>query len=69
MSKIKLDKIEDAISAIKKGEIIIVVDDENRENEGDFITAAETIDSSKINFMAKKWKRINLCSNVREIML
>src|SRR6056300_811575 len=53
MSKIKLDKIEDAISAIKKGEIIIVVDDENRENEGDFVTAAETIDSSKINFMAK----------------
>ena len=53
MSKIKLDKIEDAISAIKNGEIIIVVDDENRENEGDFITAAETIDSSKINFMAK----------------
>jgi len=53
MNNIKLDKIEDAISAIKKGEIIIVVDDENRENEGDFITAAETIDSSKINFMAK----------------
>ena len=53
MTNIKLDKIEDAISAIKKGEIIIVVDDENRENEGDFITAAETIDSSKINFMAK----------------
>ena len=38
MSKIKLDKIEDAIYAIKKGDIIIVVDDENRENEGDFIT-------------------------------
>ena len=53
MSKIKLDKIEDAINAIKKGDIIIVVDDENRENEGDFITAAETIDSAKINFMAK----------------
>jgi 3,4-dihydroxy 2-butanone 4-phosphate synthase/GTP cyclohydrolase II len=53
MGKIKLDKIEDAISEIKKGNIIIVVDDENRENEGDFITAAETIDSSKINFMAK----------------
>ena len=53
MTNIKLDKIEDAISAIKKGEIIIVVDDENRENEGDFITAAETINSSKINFMAK----------------
>ena len=53
MSKIKSDKIEDAINAIKKGDIIIVVDDENRENEGDFITAAETIDSAKINFMAK----------------
>ena len=53
MSKIKLDKIEDAINAIKKGDIIIVVDDENRENEGDFITAAETINSAKINFMAK----------------
>ena len=35
MNSIKLDKIEDAIDAIKKGEIIIVVDDENRENEGD----------------------------------
>ena len=49
MSKIKLDKIEDAIKAINDGEIIIVVDDENRENEGDFITAAETINSEKIN--------------------
>ena len=53
MTEIKLDKIEDAIESIRRGEIIIVVDDENRENEGDFITAAETIDSSKINFMAK----------------
>ena len=53
MTEIKLNKIEDAIESIKRGEIIIVVDDENRENEGDFITAAETIDSSKINFMAK----------------
>jgi 3,4-dihydroxy 2-butanone 4-phosphate synthase/GTP cyclohydrolase II len=49
MKKIKLDKIEEAIESIKRGEIIIVVDDENRENEGDFITAAETIDSQKIN--------------------
>ena len=37
MNKIKLDKIEDAIKSINNGEIIIVVDDENRENEGDFI--------------------------------
>jgi len=53
MKDIKLNKIEDAIDAIKKGEIIIVVDDENRENEGDFIAAAEMINSSMINFMAK----------------
>jgi len=53
MSKdIVLDKIEDAIEAIKKGEIIIVVDDENRENEGDFICAAECISSEIVNFMA-----------------
>ncbi len=37
---ITLDPIEDAIEAIKRGEIIIVVDDEDRENEGDFICAA-----------------------------
>tara|TARA_Y100000758_G_scaffold105199_1_gene73223 strand:+ start:845 stop:1975 length:1131 start_codon:yes stop_codon:yes gene_type:complete len=53
MADIKLNKIEDAIDAIKKGEIIIVVDDENRENEGDFIAAAEMINSPMINFMAK----------------
>ena len=53
MTDIKLNKIEDAIDAIKKGEIIIVVDDENRENEGDFIAAAEMINSPMINFMAK----------------
>ena len=53
MDDIKLNKIQDAIDAIKKGEIIIVVDDENRENEGDFIAAAEMINSSMINFMAK----------------
>ena len=53
MDDIKLNKIQDAIDAIKKGEIIIVVDNENRENEGDFIAAAEMINSSMINFMAK----------------
>jgi len=47
-----LDKIEDAIEAIKKGEIIIVVDDEDRENEGDFICAAECVTPEIINFMA-----------------
>ena len=51
--KTKLDRVEDAIEAIKKGEIIIVVDDEDRENEGDFITASELITPEKVNFMAK----------------
>ena len=53
MKDIKLNKIKDAIEAIRNGEIIIVVDDEKRENEGDFIAAAEMINSSMINFMAK----------------
>ncbi|HAV29189.1 MAG: 3,4-dihydroxy-2-butanone-4-phosphate synthase [Saprospiraceae bacterium] len=48
-----LDKIEDAIEDIKNGKIIIVVDDEDRENEGDFICAAELVTSEQINFMAR----------------
>ncbi|MCE7053851.1 bifunctional 3,4-dihydroxy-2-butanone-4-phosphate synthase/GTP cyclohydrolase II [Algoriphagus sp. AGSA1] len=47
-----LDPIEDAIEAIKNGEVIIVVDDEDRENEGDFVCAAETVTPEIINFMA-----------------
>lgn len=52
MEKFKLDPIEDAIEAIKKGEVIIVVDDEDRENEGDFVCAAEVVTPEIINFMA-----------------
>tara|TARA_X000001036_G_scaffold76718_1_gene68220 strand:+ start:869 stop:2002 length:1134 start_codon:yes stop_codon:yes gene_type:complete len=52
--KIKLDNIEDAIESVGKGEVIIVVDDENRENEGDFFAAAEKITPKIINFMAKE---------------
>lgn len=52
MEDIALDSIEDAIEAIRQGEIIIVVDDEDRENEGDFICAAEAITPEMINFMA-----------------
>ncbi|MEN2282573.1 bifunctional 3,4-dihydroxy-2-butanone-4-phosphate synthase/GTP cyclohydrolase II [Algoriphagus sp. SE2] len=48
----QLDPIEDAIKAIKNGEVIIVVDDEDRENEGDFICAAELITPEIVNFMA-----------------
>ena len=52
--KIKLHNIEDAIESVGKGEVIIIVDDENRENEGDFFAAAEKINSKIINFMAKE---------------
>jgi len=48
----QLDSIEDAIEDIKQGKVIIVVDDENRENEGDFLTAAENVTPEIINFMA-----------------
>lgn len=48
----QLNTIEEAIKAIKAGEVIIVVDDEDRENEGDFICAAEKITPEIINFMA-----------------
>lgn len=51
-SEIKLDSIEDAIEDIKNGKIIIVVDDESRENEGDFVAAAEMVSPEMINFMA-----------------
>ena len=47
----KLNSIQEAISDIKKGKIVIVVDDENRENEGDFICAAEKVTPQIINFM------------------
>ena len=50
--KNKLDSIEDAIADIKAGKVIIVVDDEDRENEGDFLTAARSITPEIINFMA-----------------
>jgi len=52
-SKIKLDSIESAIRDIRNGKIIIVVDDEDRENEGDFIGAAEKVTPEMINFMAQ----------------
>lgn len=50
--KIKLNSVEEAIQDIKNGKMIIVVDDEDRENEGDFIAAAELVTPEMINFMA-----------------
>jgi 3,4-dihydroxy 2-butanone 4-phosphate synthase/GTP cyclohydrolase II len=52
MNEIKLNTIEEAIEDIKNGKVIIVVDDEDRENEGDFICAAESVTPQIINFMA-----------------
>lgn len=51
MDKIKLDTVEEAIEEIRKGNFVIVVDDEDRENEGDLIIAAEDITPEKVNFM------------------
>ena len=53
MDEIKLNSIPEAVEALKQGEIIIVVDDEDRENEGDFIASAELITPEIVNFMTK----------------
>ena len=60
-----LDSIEDAIQAIKNGQVIIVVDDEDRENEGDFICAAECITPEIVNFMATYGKGL-ICAPLIE---
>src|SRR5690606_31834055 len=49
----KFDSIEDAIQDIREGRLVVVVDDEDRENEGDFITAAANITPEVVNFMSK----------------
>ena len=61
----KLDSIENAIEDIKNGKIIIVVDDEDRENEGDFISAAELITPDIINFMAMYGRGL-ICAAIPE---
>ena len=48
----KFNTIEEAITDIKEGKVVIVIDDENRENEGDFVAAAELATPEMINFMA-----------------
>lgn len=61
-----LNKIEEAIEAIKKGEFVIVVDDEDRENEGDFIIASEMVTPEKINFLAKEARGLICCAVTEE---
>ncbi|MGB5783708.1 3,4-dihydroxy-2-butanone-4-phosphate synthase [Eudoraea sp.] len=63
--KIQLNTIEEAITDIRNGKVIIVVDDENRENEGDFIAAAEAVTPEMINFMAKHGRGL-ICAPLTE---
>ncbi len=65
MSKIKLNTIEEALEDFRKGEFVIVVDDEDRENEGDFIIAAEKVTPEKINFMMRYGRGV-LCAPITE---
>jgi len=64
-NSIKLDSIESAIADIRAGKVIIVVDDENRENEGDFVAAAETISPEIVNFMATHGRGL-ICTPLTE---
>ncbi len=65
MTKIQLNTIEEAIEDIRQGKIIIVVDDEGRENEGDFLAAAEKVTPEMINFMATHGRGL-ICAPLTE---
>ena len=63
MERLKLNTVEEAIEDFKQGKFVIVVDDEDRENEGDLIIAAEKIDAEKVNFMLKHARGV-LCAPI-----
>ena len=63
MENVKLNTIEEAIEEFKAGNFVIVVDDEDRENEGDLIIAAEKITPEKVNFMLKHARGV-LCAPI-----
>ncbi|WP_299683361.1 3,4-dihydroxy-2-butanone-4-phosphate synthase [uncultured Tenacibaculum sp.] len=63
--KIQLNTIEEAINDIRQGKVIIVVDDEDRENEGDFVAAAEKVTPEMINFMATHGRGL-ICTPLTE---
>ena len=65
MNNVKLNTIEEAIEDIKRGKLLIVVDDEDRENEGDFICSAELITPEIVNFMAKHGRGL-ICAPLPE---
>lgn len=64
-NKIQLNTIEEAIEDIRQGKVIIVVDDEDRENEGDFLAAAEKVSPEMINFMATHGRGL-ICAPLTE---
>ncbi len=63
MEQLKINTIEEALKDFKEGKFVIVVDDEDRENEGDLIIAAEKIDAEKVNFMLKHARGV-LCAPI-----
>ncbi|MDL2213168.1 bifunctional 3,4-dihydroxy-2-butanone-4-phosphate synthase/GTP cyclohydrolase II [Bacteroides sp. OttesenSCG-928-D19] len=65
MKEVKLNTIEEAIADFREGKFLIVVDDEDRENEGDFIIAAEKITTEAVNFMLKEGRGV-LCAPITE---
>ena len=65
MNDIRLDTIEEAVEDLRNGKLIIVVDDEDRENEGDFIAAAEKITPEMVNFMATEGRGL-ICVAITE---
>ncbi|MCR4769120.1 MAG: bifunctional 3,4-dihydroxy-2-butanone-4-phosphate synthase/GTP cyclohydrolase II [Bacteroidaceae bacterium] len=63
MKEVNFSKIEEAIEDFRQGKFVIVVDDEDRENEGDFITPAELITPEKVNFMLREGRGV-LCAPI-----
>ncbi len=63
MEKLKINTVEEALADFKEGKFVIVVDDEDRENEGDLIIAAEKITAEKVNFMLKHARGV-LCAPI-----
>lgn len=68
MTDIRIASVEDAIAAIKKGEFVIVVDDEDRENEGDLVIAAEFCTADKVNFMVTHGRGL-VCIAMQQSMI
>jgi 3,4-dihydroxy 2-butanone 4-phosphate synthase/GTP cyclohydrolase II len=64
--RIRMDTVDDALEALRRGDILIVVDDEDRENEGDFVMAAEKVTPAAINFITKHGRGLICLPSARE---